>query len=123
MRKIAIIAACLTLVLGVTASIQWSKPNDAEAAQDSVQMKQRSIHILIEGKPLTLATPAFIENGSTLVPVREIAEALGAEVQYDRRENGSPYSRKAGSSSHAWVQADAGRRQAYPARRGAPHSE
>lgn len=82
MRKITIIAACLTLVLGVTASMQWSKPNDAEAAQDSVRMNQQSIQILIEGNPLSLATPAFIENGSALVPLREIAEALGAEVKY-----------------------------------------
>ncbi|RIX49407.1 hypothetical protein D3P08_22950 [Paenibacillus nanensis] len=75
MRKKAIIAACLTLTLCVAASLEWTRPNDAAAAQSGIQ-------VLMEGRPLSLSTPAFIENGSTLVPVREIAEALGAEVQY-----------------------------------------
>lgn len=75
MRKKAIIAACLTLTLCVAASLEWTRPNDAAAAQSGIQ-------VLMEGTPLSLSTPAFIENGSTLVPVREIAEALGAEVQY-----------------------------------------
>lgn len=79
MRKKAIIAACLTLALCVTVSIHWPPPDDAAAARSGIQ-------IVMGSKPLTLTAPAFIEDGSTLVPVREIAEALGAEVKYAEKD-------------------------------------
>lgn len=82
MNKKAMLAACLTLTLCVTASLQWAKPSETVAAQKEIQ-------IVIEGEALALSTPAFIENGSTLVPVREIAEALGADVSYDETEEGA----------------------------------
>nr|WP_306812742.1 beta-propeller domain-containing protein [Paenibacillus soyae] len=69
------------MTLCVTASLQWAKSSETAAAQEEIQ-------IVIEGEPLALSTPAFIENGSTLVPVREIAEALGADVTYDEMQDG-----------------------------------
>ncbi|MEK3882316.1 beta-propeller domain-containing protein [Paenibacillus sp. PL2-23] len=82
MNKKAMLAACLTLTLCVAATLQWAKPADTASAQEGIK-------VVIEGKPLTLSTPAFIENGSTLVPVREIAEALGAEVTYKETDKGA----------------------------------
>lgn len=37
----------------------------------------------LNGKEIPLAVPAKVENGSTLVPVRFIAESLGAKVTWD----------------------------------------
>ena len=38
---------------------------------------------LVNGKTVTLDSPAFIENSRTYTPVRFVAEALGAEVAWD----------------------------------------
>lgn len=40
------------------------------------------ITIVIDGKPLVTDAPAVLENGTTLVPMRAIFEALGASVQW-----------------------------------------
>ena len=37
----------------------------------------------INGETVTLDAPAFIENSRTYLPVRVIAEALGAAVEWD----------------------------------------
>ncbi|MHA6480629.1 beta-propeller domain-containing protein [Paenibacillus sp. strain BS8-2] len=50
---------------------------------------QGSIEIRIQDKPLALSTPAYIDNGTTLVPLREVAEALGANVVYNDAGDGS----------------------------------
>lgn len=39
--------------------------------------------VLFEGRPLSFDVPPFIEQGRTLVPLRGISEALGAEVAWD----------------------------------------
>ena len=41
------------------------------------------ITVIINGKPLALEQPPIIENGRTLVPLRAIFEALGAEVDWN----------------------------------------
>lgn len=46
-----------------------------------LQIDNKTAHI--NGHEITLDTPATIINGSTLVPVRFIAETLGAEVNWD----------------------------------------
>ncbi|WP_261381756.1 copper amine oxidase N-terminal domain-containing protein [Paenibacillus cremeus] len=38
---------------------------------------------LVDGKEVTLEVPAAIENGSTVVPVRFVSEALKATVKWD----------------------------------------
>ena len=46
-------------------------------------VQQNPIKILVNGVYLQLDTPAFIESGRTLVPVRAIFEALGAKIDWD----------------------------------------
>lgn len=41
----------------------------------------------INGKEVTLAAPATIVNGSTLVPLRFVSEALGSGVEWDGKTN------------------------------------
>ncbi len=41
--------------------------------------------VTVNGEKVTLDSPAFIENSRTYTPVRFIAEALGAEVEWDAK--------------------------------------
>ena len=43
----------------------------------------KTITILVDGQVLSPDVPPQIDNGRTLVPVRFVAEALGAEVNWD----------------------------------------
>lgn len=43
----------------------------------------RYIEVRVNGTPLNLEFAPFIENGRTLVPFRAVADALGAEVNWD----------------------------------------
>lgn len=47
--------------------------------------KPQAITVKINGKEQTFAQPPVIVNGSTLVPLRGIFEALGAEVNWDEK--------------------------------------
>lgn len=44
---------------------------------------QREMSILLNGSALTFPQPPYIEGGTTMVPMRAIFEALGAQVGYD----------------------------------------
>lgn len=81
MKRKTIIAAILTLALCVTSFVQEKASYEASA--------QGNIQVFIENKPLSLSIPPYMENGTTMVPVREIAEALGAIVLYTKETNGS----------------------------------
>ncbi|MFF2886558.1 beta-propeller domain-containing protein [Paenibacillus sp. NPDC057967] len=78
MKRTALLAACLAIALCLPSSLPWTATSEALASP-------KPIRIELEGKELPLAAPAYIEQGSTLVPVREIAEALGAKVTYDKK--------------------------------------
>ncbi|OUS68612.1 hypothetical protein B1748_33275 [Paenibacillus sp. MY03] len=80
MKKKATIAAFLTLLLCLS-------PFTGGAFKEEV-VAQGSIEVWVKGKPLELATPAYIHSGTTLVPLREIAEALGAKVEYAEAADG-----------------------------------
>lgn len=54
-------------------------PNTVQAAQ----IKDRASKIYINGKEHTFSRPAVIIGGTTYVPIREIAEALGGEVWWN----------------------------------------
>jgi hypothetical protein len=41
------------------------------------------INVHLNGSRLELDQPPFIDNGSTLVPLRAVFEALGANTHYD----------------------------------------
>lgn len=78
MKRTALLAACMAIVLCLPTSLSWTAVSEA-------QPSQKPVRIELDGKELRLAAPAYIEQGSTLVPVREIAEALGAEVKYNNK--------------------------------------
>ncbi len=45
------------------------------------------ISIMVDGKAISTDTPAQIINNRTMVPVKVISEALGAEVKYEAASN------------------------------------
>ncbi len=49
------------------------------------------ISVTINGDKLSFDVPPVIENGRTLVPVRVIFEALGAEVTYNAASKAEVY--------------------------------
>jgi len=48
-----------------------------------VPSKASGISVQINGNPLALDQPPIVQEGRTLVPLRAIFEALGAEVEWD----------------------------------------
>ncbi|MGD8192649.1 N-acetylmuramoyl-L-alanine amidase [Brevibacillus ginsengisoli] len=62
---------CLMLVVPCMVSAAASSPSDA-------------IHLVIEGKQVEADVPPMISDGRTMVPVRVVAEKMGAEVQWDQ---------------------------------------
>ena len=46
-------------------------------------VKEISISVILNGNELSFDQPPYIENGTTMVPMRAIFEALGASVDYD----------------------------------------
>lgn len=62
-------------------------PDDEEAYQELdkayAEVGDRAVKIFLRGKPLAFDVPPRVENGRTLVPVRVLAEKLGAEVSYE----------------------------------------
>lgn len=80
MRRKAAIALLLAVLLLITPAAGGVFNNEAAAQSD--------IQIVVRGAVLALSAPAFIESGKTIVPLREIAEALDAEVGYDTGAEG-----------------------------------
>lgn len=42
-----------------------------------------SVNVIVNGTKIEFEVPPVIENGVTLVPVRELAEALNTEIRWD----------------------------------------
>lgn len=55
----------------------------AFVATSGVAMAAQSIQILVNGTPIKSDVPAQIVGGRTMVPLRAVGEALGADVQWD----------------------------------------
>ncbi|WP_232699908.1 N-acetylmuramoyl-L-alanine amidase family protein [Brevibacillus daliensis] len=73
-------------VLGVLAlgSFLWLGPQGTDAvAQAAVA---NDINLRIEGKVVQTEVPPSMSNGRTLVPVRVVAEGLGADVDWNQKE-------------------------------------
>ena len=70
---------------GLGANVQWNastKTIDASKGSTKVWLKIGSKTTKVNGNNVTIAVPAQIVNGSTLVPLRFISEALGAQVDW-----------------------------------------
>ncbi|PCN42453.1 N-acetylmuramoyl-L-alanine amidase [Brevibacillus laterosporus] len=72
-------------VLGLVAlsSFIWMAPQAIDAAGQSTQ---GNIQLRIEGRSINAEVPPLISNGRTLVPVRVIAEGLGAKIDWNQQE-------------------------------------
>lgn len=76
MKKLTALLITLTLVLSVVPAFTVSAANE--------------ISVYIDGVPIALPTSPLNINGTTLVPMRALFEALGAEVTWDS-ENQTAY--------------------------------
>ncbi|MDN9012074.1 N-acetylmuramoyl-L-alanine amidase family protein [Brevibacillus laterosporus] len=72
-------------VLGLVAlsSFIWMAPQAIDAAGQSTK---GNIQLRIEGRSVNAEVPPLISNGRTLVPVRVIAEGLGAKIDWNQQE-------------------------------------
>lgn len=52
----------------------------------SHSLAARPIRLIVDGKDITSLTSPIIENGRTLVPIRFVAEELGAEVHWNEKD-------------------------------------
>lgn len=55
--------------------------------QSQIELPIGSRTATVNGRRVTLDVPARIVNGSTMVPLRFVAESLGAQVNYDNATN------------------------------------
>ena len=58
-------------------------PNRASTPTQSTPAPE--IKVFVNGEEITLDVPAKLLGGRTLVPARAVAEAFGADVQWDSR--------------------------------------
>lgn len=69
------------------ATVNWNqttKTIDAKKGNTTVWLKIGSKTTKVNGKNVSIAVPAQVVNGSTLVPLRFISEALGAKVDWNQ---------------------------------------
>ncbi len=63
------------------ADLNWNSIYDFAEIQET-----QNIKVIVNGNELYFEQPPYIENGVTMVPMRAIFEALGAEVYYNAQE-------------------------------------
>lgn len=80
MRKRTVAAALLAFVI-------MAVPTVAAPVKQQTAPLQADNNILINGAPLKLSVPAYVVNKTTMVPLRQIAEALGAKVAWKSDKN------------------------------------
>jgi len=81
MRGKSMLAAIAAIALLIAPAMSGGGAN--QAAADS------GIQVVVRGKTLPLPVPAALEGGTTLVPFRQVAEALGATVGTGKDPAGS----------------------------------
>ncbi|RXZ76639.1 hypothetical protein EBB07_34020 [Paenibacillaceae bacterium] len=55
-------------------------PAAAAPMKKTAAQPQQKIDVVVHDKPLQLSSPAYLDKGTAMVPLRQIAEALGAQV-------------------------------------------
>ncbi len=68
------------------AKVEWDAPSRtvrATSGDSSMMLPLGSRTATVNGGPVTLDVPAAVVGGRTVVPLRFVAEALGAEVRWD----------------------------------------
>lgn len=56
--------------------------SSAENSEPKTEKQSNEIKIVVNGKEIKSETPAYIESGRTMVPLRFISEALGEKVEW-----------------------------------------
>jgi hypothetical protein len=69
---------------GYTSGNVYIKYGGASGAQTQSPASQTDVRVIVNGAILTFDQPPIIENGRTLVPLRGIFEALGANVTWNQ---------------------------------------
>jgi len=79
--------------------VRWDASNRAVIAQkgDKTIKIPAGGQALVNGQPVSMEAPAFVANGRTMVPLRFMAETLGAQVSWDAPDH------KVNINSHAKV--------------------
>lgn len=57
--------------------------SSAENSEPKTEKQSNEIKIVVNGKEIKSETPAYIESGRTMVPLRFISEALGEKVEWE----------------------------------------
>jgi len=70
--------AAVALVLVMTASVAL-----ASSGSKTIEVFYNNIKLVVDGVPVTMTAEPFIYEGTTYLPVRAVAEALGQDVQWD----------------------------------------
>ena len=94
MKKLTAILCALALLLGPVSAAETTHPGrvsvkiyDEETREYGPMTSANGVRVILDGEELELDVPAFIRTGDghgtrTMVPVRAIAEALGADVEW-----------------------------------------
>jgi len=72
------------------ASVIWDEPAQRVAVmkgETTIELFIGKTTVLVNGQPAELEAPVFIENSRTYLPVRFIAEKLGADVEWNGATN------------------------------------
>lgn len=75
---------------GLGAQVQWDSSNKSIVAQTestSVMMQIGNPMAVVDGRPVMLDQAPLLYLGNTMVPLRFVSEALGAQVNYDSYTN------------------------------------
>ena len=56
-------------------------------------MAEEEIKVFVNGKEVSFDTASYAENGRTMVPLRAIAEVMGAQVSYGIVNDGGGFSK------------------------------
>ncbi|WP_077368491.1 N-acetylmuramoyl-L-alanine amidase family protein [Anaerosalibacter sp. Marseille-P3206] len=86
MKKVKIVFTLLVVFLLFSSnSFAASKYSYTTMNFDGRTQKVRTVPVLIDGKSVSSDIPSFIYKDSTLVPVRFVANGLGAEVKWNQK--------------------------------------
>ena len=95
-KALGILTLALCMMLSATGSSTVYAASTNSASQTTIQMMKsetpkmttnakpaNNIRVTLNGSPVSLSAPILNDKGSTLLPVRAIAELLGISVNYD----------------------------------------
>jgi hypothetical protein len=93
------------------AKVDWDNDTRTVTATKgdiAIKLKVGANFAYVNGRSVTLAAKAEIINGSTMVPLRFVSEALGAEVKWDNDTTTAIITSAGGSVTAPTQQTDAG---------------